>query len=195
MTTRNTSADPPVDSVLARCWNGWLISLVIVSLDLQPSTAHAQADFPSPATRQLVADFQCFIAAQPLRKTLETIAESSQEPKLPIILDRRIDPTAPLRMSGQIGRADTGSFDDLEHSEPIQLGPTLLEALETVAKQRSAVWVSVDDAIFIGPNSNIIFAATEMLASRKLIEQSRSQFRPKQVACPCCRHPSKLCRR
>ena len=165
-------------------WKHCLSLAVVVSFFIQPGTSTAQTDFPGPTMNQLVADFQCFVAAQPLRKTLQTITESTKEPRLPIILDRRIDPTSPLQNPASSTDVNTASFDETESAAPIQLGPTLYDALETVAKQRNGVWVSIDEAILIGPDSRTISAATEILASRKLVEQSRFSFPPKQVVWP-----------
>jgi hypothetical protein len=141
--------------------------------------------FPSPATPRLAADLKVSVVGQSLRELVVSLQKST---RLPIVLDRRVDPSVaaipPPIAANAPGRNGANELQQETSPSPMTLGPTLADVLDAIADRRGLQWASAGDLVLIAPAGKAIPAATEMLAARIRLRTAAAGFPPKPISWP-----------
>lgn len=176
------------------------VSILILLLGLILSVASSAQQppgtlpFPSPATPKLATNFQVTVSGQSLRELIQSIQNAT---KLPIILDRRVDPTAPAIFESPVFAADPQAEAGMRSHN---LGPTLHQALDKLVEARNESasentgpsssqrqpigWASASELILIGPSATVNAAAAEMLVARQRLQPHISRYPAQRIGWP-----------
>jgi hypothetical protein len=141
------------------------LGMVVVFLAITSDASMAQT-FPSPATPRLAADFSVVVTGQSLRDLVNSMQQAT---RLPILMDRRVDPSA-----AAIPATDPPSVDPLVESPvvPKTLGPNLAGAIDGLTDLRGLEWASCGDFVWIGPRGHATAAATEILVANQKVQRA-----------------------
>lgn len=185
----------PFTSTLHTSANGYPVSFAGVNL-----ASNNQLPFPSPATPKLAANFQVTVSGQSLRELIQSLQTATH---LPILLDRRIDPSS-LAIA-DTSSADTSSLPLDPQAEPVMrpkiLGPTLHQALDGLVAARETPrgkrapaanpkpmqrmeWASAGELVLIGPTGQTAAAATEILLARTRLQSHLGRYPAKAFSWP-----------
>lgn len=149
-----------------------------------------QPPFPSPATPRLAANFQVTVSGQSLRELVHSLQTST---KLPVLLDRRLDPSALAIPQRAVGAIDPQAAPELQ---PTTLGPNLHQSLDLLLKLRNEPppnagigrpieeWASAGEIVIVGPAGESIRAATEILEARVNLQPHLGQYPPRGIRWP-----------